>query len=94
MFFFAIVFPFACPDPNSEDGDDANRNTDVKNGFAILALPDGRLMYSEKPSRASLQKGWRQCHRGNPSPSAATVPRPPTSRPLNWNVDELQKNND
>ena len=37
MFFFAIVFPFACPYPNIRACDDANQHNDVKSGVAALA---------------------------------------------------------
>jgi len=37
MFFFAIVFPFTCPYPNTGACDDANHNTGVKSGVTALA---------------------------------------------------------
>ena len=37
MFFFVMVFPFACPYPNIRACDDANQHTDVKSGVAALA---------------------------------------------------------
>ena len=39
MFFFAIVFPFACPNPNIGACDDASKHTGVKSGVAVLAPP-------------------------------------------------------
>ncbi len=37
MFFFAIVFPFACPNSNIGACDDANQHSRVKSGLAVLA---------------------------------------------------------
>ena len=39
VFFFAIVFPFTCPFPNTGACDDASKHTGVKSGVAVLAPP-------------------------------------------------------
>jgi hypothetical protein len=37
VFFFAIVFSFTCPSPDTGVCDDANQTTGVKSGVAALA---------------------------------------------------------